>query len=442
MLLFDQETIDAACGAGNDYDGLWNDPLVRGLFGTNETALVRTADAAFALTDGVSVVYVTENPLSKTYAPQAWPFAVDPRFGIARVLLASGATGLFGCVCEENPAFNLTCAAIAGGAAVEYVVPAVFSLAAETQLLTCDRTRINVESLRWQQPRAAVAQLLAAAMPSAGAPAAAGLTTADVAVWVTPICGAQDGRKALACLPSATFTRGICMPYCLGVRLAAEGFGRPLTLRGAAEWTGGVLLTARDCTPPATGGALSAPPPTTTGGAMVRTVCAVTADVAGAALPQTTLVAQQQEGAGANHPCVFTRICTTFVDNRTALAHYADGAGEAAAAFFASEDTGARLVLPTQPLIIGGGTCVAQQPSAPGAALGALSLVGNTQDEFIMESPSAAPTPAAQLEPWVLAQQAAATHTKSIVDMPPTNVQANGAVPINPATFLPDGSLM
>ena len=38
-----------------------------------------------------------------------------------------------------------------GAAAVEYVVPAVFDLAAEAQLLTCSRVRINVESLRWQR---------------------------------------------------------------------------------------------------------------------------------------------------------------------------------------------------------------------------------------------------------------------------------------------------
>ena len=401
VLLFERETIERACAAGNDYSGLWEDPLMRGLFGANRTVLVRTSDTTFALTDGVSAVFVTEEPLSKTYAPLAWPVPVDPRFGIAR---------------PGN---------------IEYVVPASFSLDAEAQLLTCDRVRVNVESLRWQRTRAAVRAVRARTTARA-------LDTADVAVWLTPICGAQSGPKALACLPSSLFTRGICMPYCLGIRLAREGFGKNLTLRGAEEWTSGVLLTGRDCSSSSSNsGSIS--PSSAPAGAAVRTVCSIGADVSGSALPQ--------ESVGAASSCSFASTCTSFATNRSFLLTTRTTA--AAPPFFDLQDGASRLVLPTQPLIIAGGTCIAQMMPSTSEGdttttitqqLGALSLVGDTQDEFFMESPATAPLPVTSglLGPW---QQRDAVQ-KATVDPPTSYVQANGVVPINPATLLPDGSIM
>ena len=415
VLLFERETIERACAAGNDYSGLWDDPPMRALFGANRTVLVRTSDTTFALTDGVSAVFVTEEPLSKTYAPLAWPVFVDTRFGIARTLLSGGSVGLMGCACADEGRLRLTCAAIGPGN-VEYVVPTRFSLDAEAQLLTCDRVRINVQSLRWQQARAVVR-----AIRTDSTATTQSLDTADVAVWLTPICGAQSGPKALACLPTALFTRGICMPYCLGLRLAREGFARPLTLRGAEEWTSGVLLTGRDCTTTTTTATTTTP--------AVRTVCTISADVSGASLPQESVTSSTAS-------CSFASTCTSFAVNRSSLVTRTTAA---APSFFDLQDSASRLVLPTQPLIIAGGTCIAQMRN-DAYTLGALSLVGDTQDEFFMESPASAPLPvtAGLLGPW---QQRAAVQ-RATVDPPTAYIQANGVVPINPATLLPDGSLM
>lgn len=58
LQLFNSKSIEAACMEGRNYPGIWSDPRVRTLFGSNATALVRLAADVFALTDGVGVVYV------------------------------------------------------------------------------------------------------------------------------------------------------------------------------------------------------------------------------------------------------------------------------------------------------------------------------------------------------------------------------------------------
>ena len=399
VLLFDQSTIQVACGGNNGGGGTTltgDDPATRALFGPNVTVLVRLTDATFALTDGVSVVWVDDGTLQKkAYAPQAWPIAANPAYGVARVLLADGASmGLLGCACvDDNDAgLRLQCAVISRATSGVILPPAAFSLASEARLLTCDRVRVSVETLRWQQTHAIVSQFSPTRKPTAAAAAA---------VWVIPICGGGS-KNALACLPERTFTRGVCFPYCLGVLLASANGGQPLILRGAAEWNSGVLLSARDCSAAA---AASTP---TAAQKQAETTCTVGADAAGAGLPQSA--------TGAHADCAYSATCTAFVGgvndaNRT---HGFDVQTPIHA------NDGARLVLDGQPLVLSGGTFIRQ--TLDGERLDFPTLVNDRSGEFSFDN----------LAPAGVA---------AFGDMPPY-VQANGVVPMNPAVLLPDQSMM
>ena len=447
LLLFDAETIERACVQNSSYVALWEDRAARALFGANTTLLVRLTQGQFALTDGLSVVYVREDPLVKTYAPQAWPFAVDARVGIARAWLptgvqaADGGVGLFGCTCVDGGAaagVQIRCAAVARSG-LAYVLPVDFSLAAEAQLLTCDRTRLQVQSVRWPQQRPSVVALGGSLPPPCTD--AATCTAADVAVWLVPVCGAQDGRKALACQSEQRFTRGICFPYCLALRLQHEGFNRPLTMRGAAEWTDGVIMAQRDCT-----GAtaqmmpsLSTPQPQQG----IRTVCTVGGDVTGAALPQQEiLVAQQQQTT-----CAFATTCTTAVADKGTLAAYAPNSSLPALAETASE--GVRLIQDGQPLVIGGGVFMRQfTPIDSRLPVGQVapsyfdfpSLVGDDYNDYTVEvgSPDGVPAAASPVTPS--ARPAYVLPGAAAIDPPPENI-LQPSIPFNPGTLTPDGAL-
>ena len=427
-----QETIGQACAAASNYTALlMNDPITLGLFGSNATALVRMLDAnanskgaVFALTDGESVVYVQENPLVKLYAPRIWPFAVNPRFGIARMWLpAQNDAALFGCACEDvatptsstakqySPTMvRLTCAAVVGtnpAKVAAYTVPIEFDAPYEPQWLgTCDRVRVNVQSLRWQVPRA-VAQLVG----GGGGGNLPTTTTGDAAVWLTPVCGAQNGIQGLACLSDHIFLLGNCYPYCLAVHLQSDGLDRPLRARGASEWTSGVLLAARDCSSSST----------TTSSTSSSTVCTVSADASGAPLPQ--------QGAATPTQCAYASTCTSFITNRTRFAQYAPNAS-----------LGSHLIAQGQPLVLAGG--VAMVETVGGTRMDFPALVGQTDGEFTVETltPQGVPVGAPPPTPSMLAPHIAAQ--ASIDSPPPAYVQANGVVPVNPGTLLRDGSLL
>jgi hypothetical protein len=410
LALFEETTIQEACAAstndGATYGGLWEDPTARLLFGANATALVRLTPTALALTDGRSVVYVYESPFLIAYAPNAWPFPIDPRHGVARAWLPSasgadaseGGVGLFGCACDAHPeagGVQLRCASVSRSGTVR-IVPVDFSLGAQAQLLTCDRVRLSVQSVRWPRRRAAVVHLGAAATPPrCDADEDGSCLAADVAVWLIPVCGAQDGVQALACLPERRFTRGICFPYCMALRLQHEGFGRPLAMRGASEWTDGVLMTGRDCVPSASAASAAA---TTTAAAAagdnsVRSVCTIAADAAGQTLPQTA--AAPADAAR----CVWSATCTTMFANKSALGAYAPSS--TVPAFANTASGGVRLVLDGQPLVVGGATLMRQfiPIGSNDYYFDFPTLVGNTLNEFTLEPYSAVGVPATRVLP-------------------------------------------
>ena len=342
-------------------------PFGSEVFGSNSTVLVRMTPSMYAITDGNTNVFVdvTGRTIIK---PSAW--SVDASFGIARTLLSGGEVGLFGCVCTNLPtaSMHLQCvvATVAGEA---HPVNIAWSLAAETKLLTCQSIRLSVQSLRWSQPRASLRQ-------------ASTVLAADVALYVIPICG---GKNPMACFSEDTFTRGICFPYCMGLRMQHEG-ALPITIRGAKEWTEGVVVAMRDCA--------SIVDSAVSGGS--STNCASKADVVGQDMPSTAYA--------AGNKCAYAWHCTTYSANKTAVTGY---------------DATSRIVLDGQPFAVAGGMQLISTTTGTGKVYFDFpTIVGNQYNEFTIESVSTFSGEAVK------------------VRVPPIYVQHK--IPYNPATVSPE----
>ena len=425
VLVFDQKTINEACSVDSDYLTLWMDPVVIKMFGTNTTILVRMTALAFAITDGTSTVYVTQEPLRRAYAPNAWPYNVNPKFGVARVGLPSGVdvkdggVGLFGCSCADVvvvaaapfSALRLQCAMITRSGDA-WLIGVEWSLAAETQLLTCARTRIVVQSIRWYQPRVAVSMLQPALVGTQQTLAA------DVAVYAIPVCGAQNGMKAMACFSENTFMRGICFPYCMGLRMLHEGV-QPITMRGASEWTQGVVMAMRDCT--------SAQSSQAAAGAISSTTCSIQTDLSG--LPS--------EAVGSSASCTQSKTCTSAANNRTLLQGYALSTMYPTFydnSMLEQENAGVSLILNGQPLVVGGGVQMRSYQVSSQTYFDFPSLVGNSYNEFTIESnlPLGAPISSdSSIQP-----KNSEFVVLPSIDDPPQFIQiAEGGPPYNPGTL-------
>ena len=166
LFMFKQQNLQTVCDSSSKLSEiLWADATVQRLFGTNHTVMTRMSSEAFAISDGNSVVFMKNlaGQIRKTYAPNLWPTPVQPKYGIARVLLPGGVNvqdnglGLLGCRCMDTSRgdANVSCSIITqDGTAWE--MPVRWSLAAEEQLLTCARLRIVVQSVRWPHKRVIV----------------------------------------------------------------------------------------------------------------------------------------------------------------------------------------------------------------------------------------------------------------------------------------------
>jgi hypothetical protein len=299
-------------------------------FGSNSTVVVRMTPSMYAITDGNTNVFV-DAAGSTVIKRSAW--SVDASYGIARTLLSGGEVGLFGCVCASGTASLIQCvvATVAGEARP---VNIAWSLAAETKLLTCQSIRISVQSLRWSQPRSSLRQ-------------ASSTLAADVALYVIPICGAKN---PMACFSEDTFTRGICFPYCMGLRMQHEG-SLPITMRGAKEWTEGVVVAMRDCASAAPGSS---------------TKCASGADLVGQDMPSTAQAAPRRQAAD----CAYAWHCTAYSANKTA-------------------DTTSRIVLDGQPFAVAGGMQLVSTTNGDGQVYFDFpTIVGDQYNEFTIESVS------------------------------------------------------
>lgn len=308
------------------------------LFGKNATVLVRMQSDLFAITDGYLIKFVLSNHNNNVYVV-APLWRANVAFGVARANQNQD-VALFGCSCTDDSMMRLTCATVTQSENVQKI-KVEWSLAAETQLLVCDRVRIVVQSIRWSQTRGTMMT------------ASTGNLAADIAVYVIPICGAQNAG-AMACLPSPSFTRGICFPYCLGLRMQHEKQGSTLTLRGAYEWTNGVVVAMRNCASASSSG--SSITDCNTG--------------ASSSLPNEALASPST--------CTYAWACTSVFYNKSEVPGYSPMINSV-------QDKSARLILDGQPLAVAGGVHMREYKPY---FFDFPTLVGNKYNEFTMESSS------------------------------------------------------
>ena len=360
------------------------------LFGKNATVLVRILPDVFAITDGYLIKFVF--PSYNVYVSATSSWRPNVAYGVARVsnnYHNNDDVALFGCSCTDNDdaTMRLSCATITTNGMVQKINVA-WSLAAETQLLVCDRVRIVVQSIRW--PQKGGAKVLAA----------------DIAVYVIPICGAHN---AMACLPSPSFTRGICFPYCLGIRMQHEK--QALTIRGAYEWTRGVVVAMRNCA--------------------VDDVLATSGDTSDCTLDSTATTFLPTAATASPAKCTYALACTSVFYNKS------DVAGYSSASFSdADNDAGARLILDGQPLAVAGGVYMREyKPNL----IDFPALVGNQYNEFTVESSLSSSFATVASEQ----QQEEETNNnykiKTVIDTSPMMMYVpRSNISYNPATLSPD----
>jgi hypothetical protein len=413
LFLFRQTNLQSVCDSSTKLSViLWADPVVRQMFGSNTTVLTRMGPDGFAVSDGNSVVFIKSlaGQLRKTYAPNLWPVPVNPLHGIARTVLPSGVNaqdnglGLLGCRCSDqsNGAINITCSIVTQDGTA-WDVPMRWSLASETQLLTCDRLRIVVQSVRWSHKR-----VIANTVDVNGQRIRDNSdVAADVAIYAIPICGAADGFKAMACRPERIFTRGVCFPYCMALRLLHEGFG-PLTMRGALEWQQGVLMAMRSCVPTSTAVA-----PTDVA---VQTACSLSSsDVTGGEAVATSA-----------DSCSYAYSCTTIVLNKTVVQGYAPKTSASSSSW-----DGSHLLLSGQPLVVGGDVFMRMFSLGASNYVDFPTVVGNQVGEFTVEANSPVGIPVTP--PAAVPSQSAQAEVRGEIYAPVEYVQ--GVVPYNPGTL-------
>jgi len=203
LFIFDTKSgsLSQACNIDLDFTDAFNDEVKSRILGSNATVLVRMTPSTFALTDGFSAIYVEhDGPIRKSYSPQSWPIPVNPKYGIARTILPIGnnvkddGVGLLGCVCNTVTLVNaeyssssaqITCA-ITTKSGNSWILPVEWSLSTESQLLTCSRLRIVVQSLKKPHQRVLTSEIKTSkfAKTCEGRECLIG----DVAVYVIPVC--------------------------------------------------------------------------------------------------------------------------------------------------------------------------------------------------------------------------------------------------------------
>ena len=406
-----------------DLSSVFDDPIWKAMVGNNQTALVKLSDTQFAITDGSSVMYVTHaTQITRQYAAVAWGVSVDPSFGIAAVSMPPGSVdsiGMMGCTCSDTPDFLIACT-ILGKSGASFVSIPVFEVDSSRQFLTCARSRIIVQSIRWPDQVAGMGGQSASCVKSGTCLAA------DAAVYVIPICGGLH-ENVLACFPDASFALSNCFPYCMGLHLVGGSQYQSIVLRGASTWSSGVLLSQRSCMSPSTYMNMTA-------GKNDITVCT---DVAG--VPQ--LMATQNTDTG-EYQCPYSSVCFSFIVNRTNIGYSAPNAIAPVSTSNTNIPTadGIRILLAGQPLVVAGGVTMRlfqdSQNSQPVTySVDFPHMVGNQYNEFTMEvgrGDGIACAPPAPVPSMLLSSAVAGA-----ISVPPLDVDRKKWY--NPATLTPGG---
>lgn len=241
--------------------------LISNWFPGTETAVLGLTDFLYAVTDGVTAVYMGHS--DPDFKTQSWPYAMDPSLGFAAVTyssvhdldvsaLSDGATtgalqttDILGCNCSDVAAgVEILCAILpmsgipSGAAQSEYLLQVLFpDPITPTTFGGCAGIDVYVKSVRWPFTRyeSQTATLgstgASTALPSTDCISRGTCREVDATVWVVPRCLDAPG----ACIPTAQ-----CMPFCMAAR--ASGSGRDnLVLAGARRWRGGLTLLDQDC---------------------------------------------------------------------------------------------------------------------------------------------------------------------------------------------------
>lgn len=201
-------------------------------WGINETVVLGINSNEFVKTDGWSAEIYTRTTVQKLPAVFFMPVRVD--FGVAAVT-SSSTDALFGCICSDGVyGMAVTCSVAPLDARMKpYIIPVEFRIPTTSFYMSCKRSKIRVESIRWPVNR------FTSSVP--GTP-----VVAQAAIWVRPFCSSDAEEINLACVE--TFALASCFPYCMALYTkgvtAASG---TLVLRSAKEWRSTVYMVDRDC---------------------------------------------------------------------------------------------------------------------------------------------------------------------------------------------------
>ena len=330
--------------------------------------------------------------------------------------MQDGGTGLIGCTCNDTLPNLLQCHITTRNGNV-WTLPVKWSLSSETQLLTCKRMRISVQSIRWPQKRVVSSQLSPISTASTCIDSSTCLV-GDVAIYVVPICGSSSGFEAMSCFPEKLFTKGICFPYCMAIHMQHEGL-QPLTMRGAAEWENGVVVAKRDCVP-----AASTTQSNSQEDPNIQTVCAVSMDAVGQSMSASSAIESQ---------CSYDFTCTTVISNKSLITGYSSDSH--VIPYIQTASGGVKLVLDGQPLVIAAGIQMrmySSQADNNAQFVDFPTLVGNQYNEFTVEANSPVGIPV------VIARGSTPSQDKNyelprFIYPPPQYVQ--NRIPYNPATL-------
>ena len=242
------------------------------LTGPDGIKTVGVTSQMIAVTDGNSTGYhhLSEKKYTE-WAVGNWPFAVNPRYGIASIRYGETfdgdqhgelRTGLFGCNCYDVPDLNnaglthmqVLCAGVPYNSftdnETEYyastVHPVNFYSSRTAGYMTCAKTRIKVSSMRFSRKRFSETHAFGIEGSFLDAFDSMGLNgardpmsfTADAAVHIQPLC---DGTDA-SCVPNIEN----CYPWCLGIHSAGMTASN-ITMLNARTWEETVRLGQVDC---------------------------------------------------------------------------------------------------------------------------------------------------------------------------------------------------
>lgn len=239
------------------------------------TAVVGLTDWLYAVTDGVTAVYMghTDPGQAKT---QAWPHpGMDVGLGVAAVTYSSvheldvsafssgrtvgsmQTTAMMACNCTDDAllGMRILCSILpmAGvpsvAALADYLVQVLFPDTAAARLYSCPGVDIYVKSVRWSYTRYASQDATLGTdgerttLPTGDCIARGTCRELDATVWVVPRCGQERAANAgdTACIPDAP-----CFPFCMAARPAGSGRDN-LILARARRWREGLTVLGQDC---------------------------------------------------------------------------------------------------------------------------------------------------------------------------------------------------